>query len=72
MISEETVDKIHSFVNGFKYDLSEFYESYDGIGICLSCAETQDGCEPDAEEYTCNTCGEDSVMGMELAILHSY
>jgi len=35
----------------------------DNPGICLACGFEQDGCEPDAEGYTCEACGESCVMG---------
>jgi hypothetical protein len=35
----------------------------DNPGICLACGETADGCEPDAERYECEHCGEHHVYG---------
>lgn len=35
------------------------------IGICLACGEEQDGCEPDARNYVCESCGEKFVYGAE-------
>jgi len=32
-------------------------------GICLACGEEADGCEPDAERYECEHCGEKQVYG---------
>ena len=40
-----------------------------GYGICLKCGEVQEGCEPDAEGYTCEACGADAVMGLEQAFM---
>lgn len=34
-------------------------------GICVSCGKDADQVEPDAEGYTCEVCGEDSVFGAE-------
>jgi hypothetical protein len=43
-------------------------EAYDGI--CLSCHSwTDGGVEPDAEEYMCEDCGVDAVVGAEQAML---
>jgi Zn finger protein HypA/HybF involved in hydrogenase expression len=39
------------------------------LGICLECGNTQSGVEPDAEEYECENCGENKVMGIENAFL---
>lgn len=35
----------------------------DNPGFCLACGYEQEGCEPDAEGYTCEECGEPRVMG---------
>ena len=38
-------------------------------GYCTNCDEfTNSGVEPDAEEYECISCGENTVMGAENAI----
>ena len=43
-------------------------EAYDGL--CLSCHSwTDGGCEPDAEDYHCDECDEDAVVGAEQAML---
>ena len=41
----------------------------DNSGICLACGFEQDGCEPDAENYTCESCGESCVMGAEQILI---
>ena len=39
-------------------------------GICLACGElAEDGVEPDAEGYVCESCGEPRVVGIEQALL---
>ncbi len=38
-------------------------------GICLNCGEEQEGCEPDMERGTCESCGEKKVYGaMEVIV----
>lgn len=32
-------------------------------GFCLACGEDADQCEPDAEDYPCQGCGENKVCG---------
>jgi hypothetical protein len=32
-------------------------------GSCLACGAEADGCEPDAEQYTCESCGQPAVYG---------
>lgn len=38
-------------------------------GLCLSCGAEQPGVEPDAREYTCESCDEDAVFGAEEIML---
>lgn len=50
----------------------EEYEQHtrDYDGLCLACTEIQDGgVEPDAEGYLCEACGEEQIMGLELALI---
>lgn len=44
--------------------LSESYQ-----GICLECGEVRDNCEPDAEKYECESCGELKVYGAEQMLI---
>lgn len=37
----------------------------DNPGYCIACGAEADGCEPDAEGYTCESCGEPAVCGAE-------
>ena len=39
------------------------------IGFCISCGEEHDACEPDAERYQCEVCGENKVYGAEQLLL---
>jgi hypothetical protein len=47
----------------------EAVELDDNIGICLACGEEQGGCEPDARNYECESCGEKQVFGAEELIV---
>jgi hypothetical protein len=38
-------------------------------GICLACHNVQGGCEPDARNYECESCGERKVFGAEELVL---
>ena len=39
-------------------------------GFCLACGHTQEGVEPDARKYTCDSCGMPKVYGAEeLALM---
>lgn len=35
----------------------------DNPGFCIQCGNEQEGCEPDAREYKCESCGEPAVYG---------
>ncbi len=41
----------------------------DNPGLCLACGEEQDGCEPDARRYKCESCGERKVYGAEELLM---
>ena len=42
----------------------------DQAGFCLACGNVQDGCEPDAARYECESCGEHKVFGAaEIALM---
>ena len=41
-------------------------------GICTNCKSIQSDCEPDAENYKCWECGEENVIGIELALIAGY
>jgi hypothetical protein len=41
----------------------------DSPGFCLACGFEQDGCEPDARGYVCESCGEPQVFGAQEALL---
>lgn len=38
-------------------------------GFCISCGAQHDDCEPDAQEYECEECGEYEVYGAEEILL---
>lgn len=53
----------------FKPSIEELHElENDGYGFCLACGDTQTA-EPDAEKYTCESCGEAKVYGVEELML---
>lgn len=42
----------------------------DHDGVCKACGEwTFGGVEPDAENYTCESCEKDQVFGAEIALV---
>jgi hypothetical protein len=41
----------------------------DNPGFCKCCGHEQDGCEPDASNYECESCGEEEVFGAEELLL---
>jgi hypothetical protein len=46
------------------HDLDNSYQ-----GVCLNCGEYQDGVEPDAENYYCESCEQDHVFGVEELLI---
>jgi hypothetical protein len=56
---------------GVKISIEEYNEAVEGsLGWCPLCEEfTRDGTDPDAENYDCFMCDENSVMGAELALV---
>lgn len=46
--------------------------SLDNPGFCLSCGAETDGCEPDAENYECEACGEHEVFGAQEILIRFF
>ena len=44
--------------------------SLDNPGFCLSCGQEAEGCEPDAEGYECEACGEPAVYGADNLLIY--
>ena len=42
------------------------------VGFCTACGEEWYGVEPDAERYTCESCGANTVYGAEMLLLMGY
>lgn len=42
----------------------------DHRGFCIFCGQEAHGVEPDAREYTCESCGEPGVYGAEELLFH--
>lgn len=45
----------------------EEYMEYRGsyIGVCMECGETRECCEPDADNYICESCEAAAVQGAD-------
>ncbi len=41
----------------------------DNPGFCVSCGEEAEGCEPDARQYACDSCGKNAVYGADELLL---
>ncbi|MHA2087326.1 MAG: hypothetical protein ACW972_03555 [Promethearchaeota archaeon] len=61
------MSKIHESITADRVcDLvQDSMTSLSNPGICLSCGEDQEGCEPDARNYKCESCGLNRVFGAE-------
>ncbi len=44
-------------------------QSLDNPGFCLACGADAEGCEPDAREYECESCGEPQVYGASEVLI---
>lgn len=44
----------------------------ESVGFCIGCGAEQAGCEPDAERYPCESCGERKVYGAEQLLWHCH
>jgi hypothetical protein len=44
-------------------------ESGDYIGICVACGHEQEGVEPDARSYSCESCNARKVYGAEELLM---
>ena len=44
-------------------------ESGEYLGICIACGHEQEGVEPDARKYKCESCGQPKVYGAEELML---
>ena len=62
MPAKVNLDRVIQIIESNTYDC-------DNIGICLSCGEEQDGCEPDARDYECESCGARKVYGAEEILM---
>ena len=43
----------------------------DNTGFCIKCGSEQQGCEPDARKYECESCGEKAVYGAQEILLET-
>jgi hypothetical protein len=41
----------------------------DNPGFCIACGEEAEGCEPDARQCRCESCGERKVYGAEWLMM---
>lgn len=49
--------------------IEDYREMEDNMeGVCLSCGAFRECCEPDAENYPCDECGENKVAGAMTAL----
>ena len=46
--------------------------SLDNPGFCVACGEDAYGCEPDARNYKCESCGAKAVFGAEELALEMF
>lgn len=44
----------------------------ENLGMCIACGYQQGAVEPDAENYECEDCGENKVMGVDNLLIMGY
>jgi len=49
--------------------IMEAVEMDDNIGICIACGHEQEGVEPDARAYSCESCDARKVYGAEELLM---
>ena len=42
---------------------------FTSLGFCLACGAEAEGCEPDARQYECESCGAAAVYGAEEILI---
>jgi hypothetical protein len=67
----ETLMKIHPSITRTRVmeAVERRMTTLDNPGFCLACGEEAMGCEPDARQYECESCGERQVYGAEELLL---
>lgn len=65
--------KIHSDITRDKIEdaVRRRMTSLDNPGFCIACGAEADGCEPDAEKYECESCGERAVYGADELLIRT-
>ncbi len=54
----------------FRFSFAEIQDAEDlCFGFCLACGEVREDCEPDAERYDCDVCGERAVYGPHWIVM---
>lgn len=74
MKAKETVTKKGNkvFIVELETDDDLFESTDNGEGFCIACGEFAYGCEPDARQYECESCGARKVYGIEELCLMGY
>ena len=58
--------------NGTRVEVPAEYldgTSLEDVGYCLYCGAERANTEPDAENYTCDKCGDDTVFGAQQLLM---
>jgi Zn finger protein HypA/HybF involved in hydrogenase expression len=68
-MSNAAKETIETIMEACENDPSIVMDEVHNTGICLSCGATKEDVEPDAQGYTCDVCGENTVDGFEMAVI---
>jgi len=58
---------LHSSITAERVE--ELIQEADNGGLCIECGAERSNCEPDAERYLCENCGQRAVYGAEQLLL---
>ncbi len=69
-ISEATLKAVGVSIEAVTDAVERSMIGTENPGFCVKCGEEADGCEPDARNYKCESCGERAVFGAEELLIY--
>ena len=64
-----TMPRVNITTRKLFHKTKHFSPPVDSESFCIACGFEQDGCEPDARCYECESCGEHKVYGAAELLL---
>ena len=63
-------DQVRDWADAHEDQILEACQADDCRGFCIICDEEAHNVEPDARDYTCESCGAPAVYGAEGLLMH--